>query len=192
MHFCKMFKMRLKSLNHKKPKAMHYRRVFKDGTGEDAGYEAGGVWFGQPKAPDSALANARMGRTQPHLGFLTDECLSGRAHHNRALAIGHAQARKVGEVSAKMGEDMGLMYLKGVVGPKALLLFWLKKPSPKMEVAPQNGLRSPISKETHSIANQPHRPEIQAPNKGPLGIPRTISRSQGWQSPLWSCAAGTF
>ena len=26
---------------------------------------------------------------------------------------------------------------------------------------------------------------------GPLGIPRTISRSQGSQSPLWSCAAGT-
>ena len=63
-----------------------------------------------------------MGRTQPYLGFLTDECLSGRDHHNRALAIGHSQlqARKVGEVSAKMGEDMGLMYLKGVVGPKAL------------------------------------------------------------------------
>ena len=54
------------------------------------------------------------------MGFLTGECLSGRAHHIRALAIGHAQARKVGEVSAKMGEDMGLMYLKGVVGPKAL------------------------------------------------------------------------
>ena len=49
------------------------------------------------------------------------------------------------------------------------MLFWLKKPSPKMEVAPQNGLRSPISRETHSIANQPHRPETQAPNKGPLG-----------------------
>ena len=43
------------------------------------------------------------------------------------------------------------------------VLFWLKKPSPKMEVAPQNGLRSPISRETHSIANRPHRPETQAP-----------------------------
>ena len=43
-----------------------------------------------------------------------------RAHRNRALAIGHAHARKVGEVSAKMGEDMKLMYLKGMVGPKAL------------------------------------------------------------------------
>ena len=115
MHFCKMFRM---LLNHKKSKVMHYRRAFKDG--EDAGYEAGGVRFEQPKAPEKTLANARMGRTQPYLGFLTDECLSGRAHHNRALAIGHAQARKVGEVSAKMGEDMGLMYLKGVVGPKAL------------------------------------------------------------------------
>ena len=115
MHFCKMFRMRL---NHKKSKVMHYRRVFKDG--EDAGYEAGGVRFEQPKAPEKTPANARMGRTQPYLGFLTDECLSGKAHHSRALAIGHAQARKVGEVSAKMGEDMGLMYLKGVVGPKVL------------------------------------------------------------------------
>ena len=92
--------------------------MFNDG--EDAGYEAGGVRFEQPKAPEKTLANARMGRTQPYLGFLTDECLSGRAHHNRALAIGHAQARKVGEVSAEMGEDVGLMYLKGVVEPKAL------------------------------------------------------------------------
>ena len=117
MHFCKMFRMRL---NHKKSKVVHYRRVFKDG--EDAGYEAGGVQFEQPKAPEKTLTNARMGRPQPYLGFLTDECLSGRAHHNRAFAIGHAQARKVGEVSAncKMGEDMGIMYLKGVVGPNAL------------------------------------------------------------------------
>ena len=117
MHFRKMFMMRLNS-NHKKSKVMHYRRVFKDG--EDAGYEAGGVRFEQPKAPEKTLANARMGRTQPYLGFLTDGCLSGRAHHSRALAIGHAQARKVVEVPAKMGEDMGLMYLKGVVGPNAL------------------------------------------------------------------------
>ena len=28
--------------------------------------------------------------------------------------MGHAQAGKVGDISAKMGEDMGLMYLKGV------------------------------------------------------------------------------
>ena len=47
MHFCKMFRMRL---NHKKSKVMHYRRVFKEG--EDAGYEAGGVRFEQPKAPE--------------------------------------------------------------------------------------------------------------------------------------------
>ena len=116
-HFCKMFRIRL---NHKKSKVMHYRRVFKNG--EDAWYEAGGGPFEQPNAPEKTLANARMGRTQPYLGFLTDECLSGRAHghYNRALAIGHAQARKVGEVSAKMGEDMGLMYLQGGVGPKAL------------------------------------------------------------------------
>ena len=106
MHFCKMFRMRL---NHTKSKVMHYRRVFKDG--EDAGYEAGGVQVEQPKAPEKTLANARTGRTQPYLqlGFLTDECLSGRAHHNRSLAIGHPQARKVGEVPAKMGEGTGLM-----------------------------------------------------------------------------------
>ena len=54
------------------------------------------------------------------MGFLTDECLSVRAHRNRALAIGHAQARKDGEVSAKMGDGMGPMCLKGVVGTKAL------------------------------------------------------------------------
>ena len=59
---------------------MHYRRVFKDGEG--AGYEAGGVWFEQPNTPEKTPANARMGRTQPYLGFLTDECLSGRGHHN--------------------------------------------------------------------------------------------------------------
>ena len=75
--------------------------MFKDG--EDAGYGDGGVRFEQPKAPEKTLANARMGRTQPYLGFLKDECLSGRARHNRVLAIGHAQAGKVGEVSAKMG-----------------------------------------------------------------------------------------
>ena len=107
MHFCKMFRMRL---NHKKSKVVHFRTVFTDG--DDAGYdhEARGVRFEQPKAPERTLANARTGRTHPYVGFLTDECLSGSAHHNRALAIGHAQARKVGEVSAKMGEDMGLMY----------------------------------------------------------------------------------
>ena len=68
MHFCKMFGMRL---NHKKSKVMHYRRVFKDG--EDAGYEAAGVRLEQPDAPEKTLANARMGRRQPYLGFLTDE-----------------------------------------------------------------------------------------------------------------------
>ena len=72
MHYCKMFRMRL---NHKKSKVMHYRRVFKDAYGEDAGYETGGVRFEQPEAPEKTLANARMGRRQPYLGFLTDECV---------------------------------------------------------------------------------------------------------------------
>ena len=39
-------------LNHKKSKVMHYRTVFGAvGEPEDAGYEAGGVRFEQPKAP---------------------------------------------------------------------------------------------------------------------------------------------
>ena len=63
----------------------------------------GGSGLNNQRPPEKTLANARMGRTQPYLGFLKDECLSGRARHNRVLAIGHAQAGKVGEVSAKMG-----------------------------------------------------------------------------------------
>ena len=40
-------------LNHKKSKVMHYRTVFGAvGEPEDAGYEAGGVRFEQPKAPN--------------------------------------------------------------------------------------------------------------------------------------------
>ena len=58
------------------------------------------------------------------MGFLTDEAVNGKAHYNKALAIGHAQANTAGDMtlSAKMGEDMGLMtlYLKGVVGPKVM------------------------------------------------------------------------
>ena len=115
MRFCRKFRMRL---NHKKSKVMHYRTVFGAvGEPEDAGYEAGGVRFEQPKAPTT---DPGIGRRQPYLGFLTDEALSGKAHYNKALAMGHAQAGKVGDISAKMGEDMGLMYLKGVVGPKVL------------------------------------------------------------------------
>ena len=36
-----------------------------------------------------------IGRRRSHLGFLTDEALSGQAHYNKALAIGHEQANKV-------------------------------------------------------------------------------------------------
>ena len=105
-------------LNHKKSKVMHYRTVFGAvGEPEDAGYEAGGGRFEQPSAPTT---DPGIGRRQPYLGFLTDEALSGKAHYNKVLAMGHAQAGKVGDISAKMGEDMGLMYLKGVVGPKVL------------------------------------------------------------------------
>ena len=108
MRFCRKFWMRL---NHKKSKVMHYRTVFGAvGEPEDAGYEAGGPWvrFEQPSAPTTGPG---IGRRQPYLGFLTDEALSGKAHYNKALAMGHAQAGKVGDISAKMGEDMGLMYL---------------------------------------------------------------------------------
>ena len=80
-HFRKIFRMRP---NHKKSKVMRMRysyrrsRVFKGGEDPDAGYEAGGVRFEQPKAPEKTLADARMGRTHPYLGFLdrelTDEC----------------------------------------------------------------------------------------------------------------------
>ena len=87
-----MFRMSL-NVNHKKTKVMHCRRAFKDV--EDAGYEAGWVRFEQPDAPEKTPANARTRQRQPYPGFLTDECLSGRAHHNRALAIGHAHARLV-------------------------------------------------------------------------------------------------
>ena len=81
------------------------------------GMRLGGGRFEQPSAPTT---DPGIERRQPYLGFLTDEALSGKAHYNKALAIGHAQANKVGDISAKMGEDMGLMYLKGVVGPKDL------------------------------------------------------------------------
>ena len=81
------------------------------------GMRLGGVRFEQPSAPTT---DPGIGRRQPHLGFLTDEALSGKAHYNKALAMSHAHAGNVGDIFAKMGEDVRIMYLKGVVGPKVL------------------------------------------------------------------------
>ena len=61
-----------------------------------------GVLFTQPKPHEG-------GRRQPYLGFLMDEAMSGMAHQDRAMAMGHSHASKVGGVSSRMGEDMGLM-----------------------------------------------------------------------------------
>ena len=97
MQFCKRFRMRL---NHKKSKVMHFRRHPQSGGGGDLLVD--GVLFTQPKPHDG-------GRRQPYLGFLLDEAMSGMAHQDRAMAMGHSHASKVGEVSSRMGEDMGLM-----------------------------------------------------------------------------------
>ena len=37
--------------------------------------------------------------------------------------MGHSHASKVGEVSSHMGEDMGMMYVRTVVGPMARVLY---------------------------------------------------------------------
>ena len=89
-HFCKMFRMRL---NHNKSKDIHSRWVFKDG--EDAGYEAGGVQFEQPKAPEKTLANESISRKDPHkvtIMFFSfkslyhpEMCLGTTRDHSRAL-----------------------------------------------------------------------------------------------------------
>ena len=72
-----------------------------------------GVLFTQPKPHEG-------GRRQPYLGFLMDEAMSGMTHQDRAIAMGHSHAGKVGEVSPRMGEDMGMMYVRTVVGPRVL------------------------------------------------------------------------
>ena len=71
--------------------------------------------FTQPKPHEG-------GRRQPYLGFLMDAAMSGMAHQDRAIAMGHSHASKVGEVSSRMGEDnaMGMMYVKTVVRPRVL------------------------------------------------------------------------
>ena len=56
----------------------------------------------------------------PYLGFVLDGALSGSAHFDRALSRGTGFNHKVGKVSFSMGEDMGLWYLKSVVGPSVL------------------------------------------------------------------------
>ena len=54
------------------------------------------------------------------MGFLMDEAMSGMAHQDRAIAMGHSHASKAGEVASRMGGDMGMMYVKTVVGPTVL------------------------------------------------------------------------
>ena len=47
-----------------------------------------------------------------YLGFLMDEVMSGMAHQDRAIAMGHSHASKVGEVPSRLGarEDMDMLY----------------------------------------------------------------------------------
>ena len=51
-----------------------------------------------------------------------DEARIGMAHQDRATAMCHSHASKVGEVVSRMDEDMGMMYdtVRTVVGPKVL------------------------------------------------------------------------
>ena len=54
------------------------------------------------------------------LPLLLDEALFGSAHFDHALSRGTGFNHKVGKVSSSMGEDMGLWYVKSVVGPTVL------------------------------------------------------------------------
>ena len=42
------------------------------------------------------------------------------AHQGRAMAMGQPHASKVGELASRMGDDMGITYVRTVVGPKVL------------------------------------------------------------------------
>ena len=71
------------------------------------------VLFTQPTPHEGGLR-------QPYLGFLMDEAMTGMAHQDRAIAMGHSHAAKVGEFSSRMGEDMAMMYVRTVVGPRGM------------------------------------------------------------------------
>ena len=45
--------------------------------------------------------------------------MSGMAHQDSAIAMGHSHAGQVGEVPSRMG-DMGMTDVRTVVGPRAL------------------------------------------------------------------------